>query len=111
MASQRQLRLPEAPSEAAVARNKKMAVKRDFIKWLERKKLGWSVDRVQLGSRFVDAVADIMWYVDGHHDTLQSRACPIPADLKEFQGYNKPELTKHRRRSQPSVLKLSLCSL
>lgn len=103
MASQRRLHLPDAPSDAVLARSKKMAMKKDFIKWLERKKLGWSVDRIQLGAGFVDTMADILWYLDGHHDTLQSRACPIPADLKEFQGYNKPELTKHRRRSAENM--------
>ncbi len=81
-----------------------MALKRDVIEWLEKKKVGWSVDRVTLGAGFVDAITDTLWYIDGHHETLQNRACSVPADFKEFQGYNKPELTKHRRRSAENIM-------
>ena len=98
MSSQRRLHLPSAPSESAVARSKKMALKRDIIKWLEVKKVGWSTDCVTLGARFVDVITDTLWYIDGHHDTIRSRACSVPADFNNFQGYNRPELTKHRRR-------------
>ena len=77
-----------------------MSLKRDIIKWLEKKRLGWSVDHVKtLGAGFID----VLWYIDGHHDTFQSRSCSMPADIKEFQGYNKPELTKHRRRSAENL--------
>ena len=43
-------------------------------------------------------ITDTLWYIDGQHDTLRSRACAVPADFNDFQGYNRPELTKHRRR-------------
>ena len=76
-----------------------MALKRGIIKWLEENKVGWSIDRVNtLGAGFVDVITDTLWYIDGHHDTLHSRSCSVPADFREFQGYNRPELTKHRRR-------------
>ena len=48
MASQKQLQFPSTPSEPAIARSKKMALK---IEWLGKKKLGWSYNSasVELG--------------------------------------------------------------
>ena len=99
MTAQKWLHLPSIPSEQAILRSQKVALMGDVIKWLERKNVGWSSDRVTLGTKFVSAVTDILWYIDGHHDTLQYRACSVPVEFREFQGYNKPEVAKHRRRS------------
>ena len=46
-----------------------------------------------LGAGFIDTFMDVLWYIDGHHDTFQSRSCSMPANIKVFQGYNKHELT------------------
>ena len=91
MASQRLLHLPSAPSESAVARSKKMALKRDIIKWLEKKKVGWSIDRVSLGAGFVDAITDTLWYIDGHHDTE-------PVQYLQTSWSFRDITTNHRRR-------------
>jgi hypothetical protein len=40
-----------------------------------------------------------LWYIDGHHASLASRSCPVPPFFSRFVGYNKPELSKHRKRS------------
>ena len=39
-----------------------------------------------------------LWYVDGHHEVLKSRACEIPTIFNGFVGYNIPEMSKHRKR-------------
>lgn len=104
MASQKQLRLPSIPSDSAIGRSKKMALKRDVIQWLTKKKVGWSSDIVTtVGLGFVNTLTNSLWYVDGHHHTIESRACQFPVEFKEFQGYNKPEVTKHRRRDAENM--------
>lgn len=81
-----------------------MVLKGDIIKWLEKKKVGWSYDSVsKFGVTFVDTLTDCLWYIDSRHNTFESRACQIPVMFKEFQGYNKPELTKHRRREAENM--------
>ena len=30
------------------------------------------------GKNFTKVIVDCLWYVDGHHDTLQKQSCPIP---------------------------------
>lgn len=92
MAAQKQLRHTSLPSDSAIVRSKKVALKRDLLIWLEKKEVGWSHDRVStFGFKFVQILTDTLWYIDGPHQTLQNRACQIPNEFKEFQGYNKPE--------------------
>jgi len=104
MASQNRLHLPSVPNESAIMRSRKMALKRDVLKWLDKKKVGWSIDRVStFGVKFVQTLTDCLWYIDSHHDTLQGRACQVPDKFNEFQGYNKPEESRHRRREAENM--------
>ncbi len=49
------------------------------------------------------SVTDILWYIDGHHNVFARRGVHIPDRFSRFQGYNVPELTKHRRRLATNV--------
>ena len=50
-----------------------------------------------LGTPFV---RNALWlYIDGHHHTFLVAGCPVPPFFNEFTGYNKPEASKHRKRS------------
>lgn len=42
------------------------------------------------------ALRDALWYVDGHFHTL--REATLPLNLANFSEYNRPELSKHRKR-------------
>ena len=50
------------------------------------------------GKRFISSLRDALWYVDGHHQTLEARSCAIPVPFNTFTGYNTPEKSKHRKR-------------
>ena len=94
-------RLLSPPSEAAIVRSRKVALKRDVLKWLATQEVGWVYDRVDtFGAKFVQALTNVLWYIYGHHQMLGSRACPIPDDFKEFQGYNKPEKSWDARQHE-----------
>ena len=70
-----------------------------MIQWLEKNNLGWSRDAVDdVGANFIAALTDCLWYIDGHHSSLESRSCHLPVEFKHFQGYNNPEKSRHRRR-------------
>ena len=52
---------------------------------------------------------EILWYIDGHHHLLSERSTvSVPSVFKQFQGYNKPELSKHRKRSQSNLSSITL---
>ena len=57
------------------------------------------------GKPFISDLCNVLWYVDGHHEVLASRSCPIPSLFKSFVGFNKPELSKLRKRSISNMSK------
>ena len=85
-------------------RNKKLALKMEVINWLEKNDLGWSYESVQSqGGRFVNILTDVLWYIDGHHETLKARACQVPAEFEMFVGFNTPEKSKHRKKEHSNL--------
>ena len=46
---------------------------------------------------------EVLWYIDGHHNTLEARSCTIPSELQSFTGYNVPEKSKHRKRAHVNL--------
>ena len=47
------------------------------------------------GVSLIRALVDTLWTIDGHHDTLHSKSCPISEVFSCFSGYNVPEKSKH----------------
>ena len=91
--------LPPPPSDRAIERSHKFALKKDILSWLQIKQLGWSPeDANSVGNEFVTALTDIFWYIDGLISTFVARACPIPEEFQKFSGYNDPTRSKRRRR-------------
>ena len=70
----------------------------ELLKFLEGKEVGWNDPEVY-GKPFLLDLCSVLWYLDGHHEVFASRSCPIPMLFKSFAGFNKPELSKHRKRS------------
>ena len=61
----------------------------------------WS-DPNSYGVPFLKKLCDVLWYIDGHHDTINEKAT-IPDVFSRFQGYNCPEKYKHRKRTKRSL--------
>src|SRR5271154_3301596 len=60
----------------------------DLIKLLEIKSLGWyGSAHESIGGSFIKALADLLWYVDPHHEKLISRNCIIPEIFLSLQQY------------------------
>ena len=68
--------------------NRKIQLKNDILKWLERNELGWSTDACeQQGNKFINTLTETLWNLDGHAETLKSRGCGIPGVcLKDLLG-------------------------
>ena len=98
MLSTRTTALPHMPSEELYTCNRKFALKKNSLLLLQEKSLGWSPDCVDTtGANFVAQPTDCLWYIDGHINTLNRRSCSIPNEFLQFQGYNTPVKSKHRK--------------
>lgn len=84
--------------------NQKNKLFNDIIEWLRAQNVGFlSTNKDSLGVNLVNTLTDILWYVDGNHHTLASRACDIPEALTHFNGYYKPELRKRKKIDSTSL--------
>lgn len=72
----------------------------DVLEFLEKEDVAWYRSEVDgAGKRFVSALVDTLWYIDGHHDVFEKQSCKIPGIFTSFAGYNMPHTSKHRKRS------------
>lgn len=70
-----------------------------LIEFLVAKECAWHGSEVSsTGTSLVNALTDILWPIDGHHHVLGSQGHKIPSSFSHFNGYNRPELSKHRKR-------------
>ncbi len=77
--------------------NRKLSLKNDMIDFLDKNRLGWSASHAQqCGKSFVNILGEVMWNIDGNHQTLYDRGHGVPALFAQFKGYNLP--TKHKKR-------------
>ena len=73
-------------------------LKNAFVTLLDEQGLGWSPDSVETtGKKFVDVMADVLWYLDGHEKTLMDRGIAVPSLYAGLSGYNRPESHGHKR--------------
>ena len=56
----------------------------------------WS-DPGVFGVAFLKNLRDVLWYIDGHHDTIAAKVHPVPQVFAKFNGYNCPQVHKHRK--------------
>ena len=50
------------------------------------------------GVPLLKCLQKVLWYIDGHHDTIAEKAPKVPAEFARFNGYNCPTTHKHRKR-------------
>ena len=104
MSSQHPLNLPAKISPESASKNSKFQLRNAITDWLDRNKLGWASTIVEShGRNFVSLLCDVLWNLDGHHNTLSSRSCNVPIMFSGFVGYNQPEKRKDRKRGSDSL--------
>ena len=60
-------------------------------------------EQLEYGRSYVNTVCSALWYIDGHHGTLGLQGCNVPEMFRKFNGYNTPELSKHRKRKSQNL--------
>ena len=78
----------------------------EIVKFLAINNVGWNDPKY--GKSFISDLCNVLCYVDGHHEILASRSCQSPSLFKSFKGFNKPELSKHRKKSISNMSKEKL---
>ena len=87
-----------------IQKNRKQKLRNDILDLLDQNSMVFKRSEVaSVGEQIVQALTNTLWYVDGHHEVLKSRACDVPSVFGGFVGYNIPEMSKHRKRQVGNV--------
>ena len=96
MRSQHSACQPSLPNPL-VERTRKDKLFNDILQLVAKQGLKFSPGQLEAGKSFLSTVTSVLWYIDQHQSSLASRGCNVPELFKSFQGYNCPELSKHRK--------------
>ena len=64
----------------------------------------------ETATKAIQAICDLLWYIDGSQATLSERGCGVPDFVQKFFGYNRPEQHKQQKRLTHSLSKEVLFS-
>ena len=104
MAAQRSLHdlersgLPQTITE----RTQKDRLYNDLIQFSKELGLKWR-DPTSVGASFLKKLTNILWYIDGHYDVIGDRSNKIPDAFSQFNGYNRPQASKHRKCTKENL--------
>ena len=111
MQSQRDQSLPTL-ADRIPTRTRKDDLYNAVIDLLEQMNLTLPRNEANMGGmQLVRALCNVLWYIDGRHDTFSARSCNIPEVFSQFQGFSKPELSKHRKREHSNLTGVELSGL
>ena len=93
------------PSCVVKPRNKKDELYSADIGLFQAENFRWTPSEVNIGiaASTVKTLTDTLRYVDGYHNKLSERSCEIPVIFKQFSDFSKPEVSKHKKRSNLSL--------
>lgn len=75
-----------------------MKLKNDVFEWLAKNQLGWEKAYLEsVGHTIVNTLADVLWYVGWYV------GCGVPVCFDSFQGYNRPEEQRKRKREEANL--------
>ncbi|XP_066928996.1 uncharacterized protein [Clytia hemisphaerica] len=79
---------------------KKEKLFNEVLKMLKERSCRFPNKHFDVLKSFLNKLTDALWYIDGHKATIERESIrKIPEFFKTFEGYNKPELSKHRKRT------------
>ena len=100
MSAQRNLCEPRMPKKITrESPTKKDKLFNDVVDFMEGEGMSWRGGEADSsGRKFVSVLVDCLWYIDGRIHVFEKQGCKLPDFVSSFKGYNKPELSKHRKR-------------
>lgn len=93
MSASKRLTLPSPHNED----NNKRIVYNKILQILEKAGLGFTVESLESGKNFLNAVTNSLWYVDPFIDRFNSRGLFHPLLFEHLVGFNDPSKSKHRK--------------
>ena len=79
-------------------------MRNSLIRLVRSKRLFWRASESKTrGEHCIQTLKNVLWYIDGHHDTLKKQSQKIPGLFETFTGYNVPEKSKHRKRTSQNL--------
>ena len=70
------------PSRIDNPKNQKQKLRNDVLDLFDQNSMVFKYSEVaSVGEQVVQTLTNTLWYVDGHHEVLKSRACEIPTVL------------------------------
>ena len=80
-------KIPKLPKERNFVTRRDLLYN-DLVKLLKDESLGWYGECYEsIGSGFIKALADLLWYIDPHHEKLKLRSCDIPEIFLSHSQY------------------------
>lgn len=112
MAAQAQLQARASLPSKRQERNMKDTLFNGLVDMFKENQLFLSHSECQsFGNNFISILTDVLWCIDGHHDTFKMQSLAIPDVFQVFSGYNLPERSKHRKRTIANLSGVHLRSL
>lgn len=79
-------------------RSKKEELANAVSSWVENTGVGFQPTDVEIkGKCVLSTLADALWLIDGHFETLADRSYAIPTEFSGFSGYNVTKVRKSLR--------------
>ncbi len=105
MNAQQQLSLKKLPDLIQQPKTAKQRLMNNIITFLDERKCEWrgNDEVISVGHSFVTALTDALWTIDGHHHVFSNQNVTIPSIFVKFVGYNRPEISKHRKRQASNM--------
>lgn len=105
MNAQRSLDQPRLPTKTTrESLTMKDVLFNSVVDFLGVQELAWrGTDADGVGKKFVSSLVDCLWYIDGRSHVFEKQGCKLPDFVSNFAGYNKPEVSKHRKRTAENM--------
>lgn len=104
MSAQRRIAQKTLPDLIEDPRTKKQILFNNIIEYFKKANYQWKSTEVNSsGNNLIQALTNTLWAIDGYHDVFSKQGFEIPATFGCFVGYNCPELSKHRKRTQANM--------
>lgn len=62
-----------------------------------------------VGSKIVNTISEVLWYIDPFHERLRERKCPIPKPFSTLHNY-KDWRKQHKKEPRVSKGKRKFCT-
>ena len=98
------------PAHVDSPKNRKQKLRNDILDLFDQNSMVFKHTEVtSVGEQIVQTLTNTLWYVDGHHEVLKSRACEVSTVFNAFVGSEVHRPSSSKRRQKQNTL-YTICS-